>query len=171
VGDRLRTELKQNRPFSSLAEETLLNLERTADCFRRQIQQALKPYGLTGTQYNALRILRGALPEGLACSELGERLVSSDPDITRLLSRLVRQGLVQRNRSSGDRRVVITKITTSGLDLLVRVVPVVDRHVLKSVRHMTKTSLQTLIDLLEEARFPYAASDASPAETSSVQQA
>jgi len=171
VADRLRTELKQKRPFSSLAEETLLNLERTADCFRRDIQQALKPYGLTGTQYNALRILRGALPDGLACSELGQRLVSSDPDITRLLARLLRQGLVQRNRASGDRRVVITKITPSGLSLLETVVPVIDQHVLKSVQHMTKNSLQTLVDLLEEARFPCAESEEIPSASEPVRQA
>jgi DNA-binding MarR family transcriptional regulator len=163
--------LKQSKPFSSLAEETLLNLERTADCFRRDIQQALKPYGLTGTQYNALRILRGALPDGLACSELGQRLVSSDPDITRLLARLMRQGLVQRNRATGDRRVVITRITPSGLSLLETVVPVVDQHVLKSVQHMTENSLQTLVDLLEEARFPCAASEEIPSASQPVRQA
>ena len=147
--------MKQGKPFSSLAEETILNLERTADCFRRELQKALKPHSITQTQYNALRILRGAQPDGLTCSELGERLVSSDPDITRLLERLARQGLIHRHRATVDRRVVVTKIAPAGLELLDRLVPMLDEHIRLSLTHMDRSAQERLIDLLEDARSPY----------------
>ncbi len=154
MGDQLKAELKQRKPFSSLAEEALLNLERTADRFRRALQQKLKPHGITMTQYNALRILRGALPQGLPCAELGQRLVSSDPDITRLLDRLAREGLVQRKRAAEDKRVVLTQITDQGMALLYRVVPLLDKEVQASLAHLPAPRLHLLFDLLEEARQP-----------------
>lgn len=155
MSEKLRAELKQGKPFSSLAEEAILNLERTADCFRRELQRALKPHGITQTQYNALRILRGAQPDGLTCSELGERLVSSDPDITRLLARLARLGLIHRDRATADRRVVVTKIAPAGLELLTLLVPLLDEHIRLSLAHMDRGSQEMLINLLEDARSPY----------------
>lgn len=155
MGDKLRAELKQGKPFSSLAEEALLNLERTADCFRRELQKALKPHGITQTQYNALRILRGAQPNGLTCSELGERLVSSDPDITRLLERLARLGLITRHRASDDKRVVVTEIAPAGLALLAAMVPLLDEHIRRSLAHMDRSAQLRLINLLEDARAPF----------------
>ena len=152
MGDKLKAELKQQKPFSSLAEEALLNIERTADRMRRALQQSLKPYGITLTQYNALRILRGAMPEGLTCSELGDRLVTGDPDITRLLDRMARQGLVRRRRSDKDRRVVLTEITCDGLTLLKELVPKMDEEARQRMAHMQSMQLHTLIDLLEEVR-------------------
>ena len=154
MGNRLKAEIKQQKPFSSLAEEALLNLERTADRMRRGLQQALKPYGITATQYNALRILRGAIPDGLTCSELGDRLVTGDPDITRLLDRMARQGLVRRQRSERDRRVVLTVITCQGLTLLKDLAPRMDEQVEKQMAHMQPGQLHALINLLEEARMP-----------------
>ncbi len=155
MSEKLQAELKQGKPFSSLAEEAILNLERTADCFRRELQKALKPHGITQTQYNALRILRGAQPDGLTCSELGERLVSSDPDITRLLERLARLGLIHRHRATKDKRVVVTKIAPAGLELLTQLVPVLDEHIRLSLAHMDRAAQETLINLLEDARSPY----------------
>ena len=155
MGEKLRAELKQNKPFSSLAEEAILNLERTADCFRREFQKVLKPHGITQTQYNALRILRGAGPDGLTCSELGERLVSSDPDITRLLERLARLGLITRQRASADRRVVLTVIAPAGLELLASIVPIFNESIRQSLAHMERSAQEALINLLEEARAPY----------------
>ena len=155
MSEKLRAELKQGKPFSSLAEEAILNLERTADCFRREFQKALKPHGITQTQYNALRILRGAQPDGLTCSELGERLVSSDPDITRLLERLARLGLIHRHRATADKRVVVTEITAAGLDLLAGLVPSLDKHIRLSLAHMDRSAQEMLINLLEDARSPY----------------
>ena len=83
----LQAELKQKIPFTSREQEAYLSLLRTADALQAQVEARLKDFGLTGTQYNALRILRGAGPEGLPCREIGERMITHDPDITRLLNR------------------------------------------------------------------------------------
>jgi DNA-binding MarR family transcriptional regulator len=107
MSGRLRDEIKQTKPFPSLETEVFLNLARTADQTMRTIAEALKPAELSPTQYNVLRILQGAGKNGLACSEIGERLVTRDPDITRLLDRIEQRELVQRERSSSDRRVVL----------------------------------------------------------------
>ena len=155
MAEKLRAELRQRTPFSSLAEEAILNLERTADCFRRELQKVLKPHGITQTQYNALRILRGALPGGLTCSELGERLVSSDPDITRLLERLAKLGLITRRRAEADKRVVLSEITPAGLSMLSMLVPLLDQWIVESLAHMDRRSQETLIGLLEDARAPF----------------
>src|ERR1700675_379594 len=108
-------ELKQKIPFTSREAEAYLSLLRTADALQTQVEARLKLFGLTGTQYNALRILRGAGPEGLPCREIGERMITRDPDITRLLDRLEDRGFVQRTRAKNDRRVICGKITPAGL--------------------------------------------------------
>src|ERR1700681_4665391 len=108
----LQAELKQKIPFTSREAEAYLSLLRTADALQAQVEAQLKEFGLTGTQYNALRILRGAGPEGLPCREIGERM------ITRLLDRLEDRGFVQRSRAKHDRRVIYGRITAAGLKLL-----------------------------------------------------
>jgi DNA-binding MarR family transcriptional regulator len=168
MGEKLRAELKQGKPFSSLAEEAILNLERTADCFRREFQKALKPYGITQTQYNALRILRGAQPKGLTCSELGERLVSGDPDITRLLERMARLSLITRYRAAADKRVMMTEIAPAGLELLVSLVPILDQYIQRSLAHMDRDAQETLIDLLEDARAPYTRQADAPTDSPEI---
>ena len=114
----LATALRQTKPFSSPESAAYLALLRVASRFEQEMSDALKPHGLTPTQYNVLRILRGAEREGLACGEVLDRLVMRDPDITRLLDRLEKHGLVTRGRDSTDRRVVVSRITESGLALL-----------------------------------------------------
>jgi len=130
----------------------MLNLARTADRLQSSVRQLLKPFGLTPNQYNALRILRGAGPGGLTCTELGERLVSEDPDITRLLDRLAKQDLVRRRRNDGDRRVVYTEISPEGLEKLKLLDPLVIEAVQDKMKHMSQERLALLIDLLEDAR-------------------
>src|SRR5918992_748846 len=115
---RLRTEIHQTKPFASLEEEAFLNLQRTGDALLHGLEAALKPVGLSPSQYNVLRILRGAEAEGLACREVAERMVTRDPDITRLLDRLEARGLVIRARDREDRRVITVRITPEGLRLL-----------------------------------------------------
>jgi DNA-binding MarR family transcriptional regulator len=154
MANKLQHEIKQSSPFSSLEEEAILNLTRTADRLQNSFRQMLKPHGLTPTQYNALRILRGAVPGGLTCSELGNRLVSADPDITRLVNRLARQNLVVRHRDEQDRRVIHTEITAAGLEKLKVLDPLVTESVQNQVKHMGSRRLSLLIDLLEEAREP-----------------
>jgi DNA-binding MarR family transcriptional regulator len=103
---RLREEIQQQMPFESLEQEAVLNVLRTADVLLQRITAVLKPFKLSPSQYNVLRILRGAGPEGLACREIGERMITSDPEITRLLDRLEARGLLTRTRDQKDRRVI-----------------------------------------------------------------
>src|SRR5688572_4780563 len=100
----LQDELKQTRPFASLEQEVHLSVLRTAAVLERRFAQLLKPVGLTLTQYNVLRILRGAGDEGLCRNEVGERLLREVPDVTRLLDRMKTLKLIRRQRSSEDRK-------------------------------------------------------------------
>jgi DNA-binding MarR family transcriptional regulator len=152
MGSKLQEEIKQTRPFASLEEEAMLNLQRTASRAQHNFQQIIKPLGLTSTQYNVLRILRGAGEDGLRCSEVGERLVSYDPDITRLLDRLQKQKLVRRKRDNKDRRVIYTTITEEGLRLLKELDPLVSSQAKQVLKHMSQEKLTALISLLEEIR-------------------
>ena len=152
MGGKLAKEIRQTRPFSSLAEEAILNLHRTSAVLSQLFADTLKPYGLTEVQYNALRILRGAGRAGLPCQAIAERMIARDPDVTRLVDRLASRRLVERARSEEDRRVVVNRITADGLKMLslldeaVRDLP---RHALG---HLGEKKLRALIDLLEEAR-------------------
>jgi MarR family transcriptional regulator, organic hydroperoxide resistance regulator len=148
----LQAELKQKVPFTSREQEAYLALLRTADALQSRTEARLKEFGLTGTQYNALRILRGAGSDGLPCSEIGERMITHDPDITRLLDRLQKGGLVERTRDKRDRRVVYGKITAAGLTLLREMDGPVEKHGREMLRHVGHAKLKQLIELLELVR-------------------
>ena len=148
----LQAELKQNIPFSSREQEAYLSLLRTADALQAQAEAKLKEFGLTGTQYNALRILRGAGPEGLPCREIGERMITHDPDITRLLNRLADRGFVERTRARDDRRVIYGKITAAGLRLLREMDAPLEKYGREMLRHVGQEKLKQLIELLELVR-------------------
>jgi DNA-binding MarR family transcriptional regulator len=148
----LKEEIQQQRPFDSLEEEALLNLLRTADCLNRVFQKKTRGWGVTTTQYNVLRILRGAQPEGLTCSAIGDRMIAAEPDITRLLTRLKGLNLVAQERDKRDRRVVWTQITTGGLKLLEEMEPTILRLPGELLGRLEKTELAELIRLLELAR-------------------
>ncbi len=150
----LQQELRQRVPFSNLRAEAFLNLLRTADKLQRKLRLALKPHGLTETQYNALRILRGAGSQPLPCSEIGERLISQEPDITRLLDRLERNGLIRRERDRKDRRIVLSRITMEGLAQLKKLDGIVEACVEQMLAHMHTAELQQMIARLEQARNP-----------------
>jgi DNA-binding MarR family transcriptional regulator len=114
-----RTTERRARPVvPSLEESAYIALVRTSEHLQARVADWLKPHGLSPTQYNALRILRGAGPEGLPCTQIGERMLNHDPDITRLVDRLEKRGLVARSRDARDRRIVRARITPAGLDLL-----------------------------------------------------
>ncbi|PYT97400.1 MAG: MarR family transcriptional regulator [Acidobacteria bacterium] len=143
---------KPQRPPARLEERTFLSLQKAADALGQQAEHLTRTAELTGTQYNVLRILRGAGPGGLACRGIGERLITHDPDITRLLDRMEKRGLITRERQKDDRRVVKTRITPRGLELLKPLdQPMRDLHK-KQFRHMAGARLKTLYDLLEEVR-------------------
>jgi DNA-binding MarR family transcriptional regulator len=148
----IQAEIKQAKPFSSLEEDALLSLQRTADQLQWRIFKLLKPYGVSPTQYNALRILRGAKEQGRSCSEIAERMINRDPDITRLIDRLERRGLVQRAREKKDRRVVTARITPAGLELLKELDRPVEEFNRKMLGHLGEQKLKRLIKLLGVAR-------------------
>jgi len=154
MSGRLKDELKQSKPFPSLEVEAYLNLLRTADLLGRAATDILKVAELSEAQYNILRILRGSSPSALACGEIGERMISRDPDITRLLDRLEARGLVKRVRDEVDRRVVRARITEKGLQLTEKLTaPMLEMHK-RQLQHLGAQKLQTLVDLLEQARDP-----------------
>jgi DNA-binding MarR family transcriptional regulator len=148
----LQAELKQRVPFTSREQEAYLSLLRTADALQARVEARLKEFGLTGTQYNALRILRGAGPEGLPCCEIGERMITHDPDITRLLNRLEDRGFVERTRARHERRVIYGKITAAGLKLLREMDGPIEKHGREILRHVGQEKLKQIIELLELVR-------------------
>jgi DNA-binding MarR family transcriptional regulator len=148
----LQSEIKQKKPFQIREEELFLNLMRTADLLARKGAELFKAADLSPNQYNVLRILRGAGAEGLACGEVGDRMVTRDPDITRLLDRLEKRDLVRRAREKGDRRVVTARITAAGMELLKKLDdPVAEWHKAQ-LGHMDAKQQESLIRLLEIAR-------------------
>lgn len=149
---RLHDEIKQRKPFRSVREEAVLNIARTAALLEHETAQALKPYEITPTQYNVLRILRGAGPEGLCRNEVGARLIRPVPDVTRLLDRMEELGLIARHRSGTDRRYVTTTVARKGLDLLASLDTVIDGIHRAQVGHLSEGRLRTVVDLLNEVR-------------------
>jgi DNA-binding MarR family transcriptional regulator len=119
----LQAEIKQTKPFASPVDEALLSVLRTAAVLEHHLSEALKPHGITHTQYNVLRILRGARSAGLCGREVGERLVSRVPDISRLLDRMEEMQLIDRERDPGDRRHVTARISSKGLRMLEQTTP------------------------------------------------
>jgi len=144
---------KSSRPRKQdLEAEVFVGVLRTADALSRGAEALLKPAGLSGTQYNVLRILSGAGEQGLACSEIGGRLISRDPDITRLLDRMESRGWIARAREQQDRRVVKTRITDEGRRILTELdAPVRELH-RRQLHHIPQKQLRQLSLLLERAR-------------------
>jgi len=132
-------------------EAAFLDLVRTTEALSRPVAQLLKTEDLSSAQYNVLRILRGC-PEGLTCGEIGDRMISRDPDITRLLDRMEKRHLISRGRDGKDRRVVLTRIAPEGLALLAQLdQPVRDLHQ-RLLGHLGTERLRTLRELLEVCR-------------------
>jgi len=141
---------KRRRP--ACPEETIfLELLRTTDMLARGLNGVLKAEDLSATQYNVLRILRGA-PGGLPCGEIASRMITRDPDITRLLDRLEKRGLISRCRETKDRRMVMARITPDGLKLLGRLDEPVEEGHRKQLGHLGGDRLRALTELLHVAR-------------------
>jgi DNA-binding MarR family transcriptional regulator len=152
MATHLRDEIKQTRPFSSLEQEAYLGVGRTWAVLEHALAEALKRYGITPTQYNVLRILRGAGASGLCRGEVMERMIARVPDATRLLDRMESAGLIERERGVTDRRFVTTRITGEGLRLLgVLAEPILALH-RQQFDGLTPADLEKLIELLELAR-------------------
>jgi len=141
----------QRRRAACPEEATFLELVRTTDMLSRGLVKVLKSKDLSATQYNVLRILRGA-PEGLACGEIASRMITRDPDITRLLDRLEKRALISRCRETKDRRMVMARITPEGLKLLTQLdEPVQETH-RKQLGHLGRDRLRALTELLHASR-------------------
>src|SRR5277367_4145236 len=150
----VQAELKP-KPGSSPEEAAHLEMMRTMEALSHRFAQVLKTEDLTPAQYNVLRILRGA-SEGLPCGEIGNRMVTRDSDITRLLDRLEKRSLISRCRESKDRRTVWTRITPEGLELLARLDEPIRKTHLELLGHLGSKRLNLLTDLLRLARDPTA---------------
>jgi DNA-binding MarR family transcriptional regulator len=148
----LKAEIAQELPFSSDEEEAVLNLLRTSDCMQRVFHRRTRDWGVTSTQYNVLRILRGAGSRGLTCSTIGERMITAEPDITRLLARLKAIKLIRQQRDNHDRRVIWTHISAAGLELLGRMDAEITQIPRGLLGHLDRKDLADLIRLLELAR-------------------
>jgi len=148
----LKSEIAQQRAFTSIEEEALLNLLRTSDQLHRAFQLKTREWGITSTQYNVLRILRGAHPAGLPCTAIGNRMITAEPDITRLLARLKALKLVRQRRDASDRRAVWTGISEAGLKLLKEMDPVIERLPRELFGELDRAELKELIRLLELTR-------------------
>jgi DNA-binding MarR family transcriptional regulator len=150
----LLDELRQRKPFTSLAEEAHLNLSRTEAVLQEGIDRVLKPHGVSATHYNVLRILRGAGPKGLCRHEIRDRLLTRMPDVTRLLDRMEDAGLVTRERDAADRRLVTTHLTGRGRELVDALDgPVAEEHE-RRLGRLDDDELRTLVRLLTLMRHP-----------------
>jgi DNA-binding MarR family transcriptional regulator len=151
---RLQQEIKQRKPFQSVAQEALLGLMRTTDLVRRHLAAFVEPHGITLQQYNVLRILRGAGADGVPTLEVADRMVEQTPGITRLLDRLEEKGFVKRQRCPKDRRQHLCWITPKGAALLEKLdVPAIDlgEHVIKGLNHEERLTLIRILDALRAA--------------------
>src|ERR1700737_2174391 len=142
----------ENRVFVALLQ--------IADALNLQAEQVIKSSGLTSAQYNVLRILRGAEPHGLACRGIGDRMISHDPDITRLLDRMEKRNLISRERQTDDRRVVKTRVTKQGLDLLKQLDHPVSALHKRQFQGIAPAKLKVLAAMLEEIRSQHTAQKA-----------
>lgn len=148
----LRDELQQYKPFTTPQQEAFLHIARTHAVLFDSFEKLLRPYGISLTQYNVLRVLRGAEPDGLCRNEVRDRLLTRMPDVTRLLDRMEEAGLISRVRDTEDRRQVTTRLTKQGRQLVDRLdAPVTAEHQ-RRLGHLTQAQLSTLMDLLTLVR-------------------
>jgi DNA-binding MarR family transcriptional regulator len=152
MAGKLQNEIGKTGPFASFEEEATLNLLRTADRLMGLCEAALKPAGITPTQYNVLRILRGVSPQGVACQEIARRMITRDADLTRLLDRLESRGFVRRDRQTDDRRVVHILITEAGLALLAGLDSTTSKMNQAIFGFLDRERLTSLVELLEQVR-------------------
>ncbi|HYE08460.1 MAG TPA: MarR family transcriptional regulator [Planctomycetota bacterium] len=149
---RLHDDIKQSKPFPTPEDELFVQLLRTTDQLMHGLVAALKPSDLSPEQYNVLRILRGAGKDGHPCGEIAGRMITRDPDVTRLIDRLEKRGLVERRRDDVDRRVVRVTITNAGAKLIAPL----DQQLIELHRaqlgHLGRRRIDDLIALLEAAR-------------------
>ena len=152
MSGKIQSEIRMSRADIAGEVEAFLNIQRTAELQIGQLTQLLRPHGISHAQYNVMRILRGAGEEGLPCGEIANRMISRDPDITRLIDRMEQRGWVARSRSAQDRRVVTVNVLPSALEILEALdEPVAELHK-SQFAALESARIATLIALLEELR-------------------
>lgn len=152
MSDKLRAEIKQSKPFPRPTAEALLSVLRTAAVLEHHLSDVLRPFGITATQYNVLRILRGAGTKGLCGRDVAQRLVSRVPDVSRLLERMEDLDLIERERDSTDRRHVTARISAKGLNVLRKATPELEAVERSRFRRLDPDSVHRLIDALDDVR-------------------
>ena len=152
MANRILEEIRQTRPFASQQEEAALNIMRTADALKRSGELLFRRHGITSAQYNVLRILRGAGERGLHCSGIADRMITAEPDITRLLTRMERLGLLVRRRDGSDRRMVTAIATERGLRLLDELVTPLRQLQDRQFALLSDAATAALISGLEKVR-------------------
>ena len=156
---KLQAEIQQTKPFAVIEEEATLNVVRTAEVLQRTVAEFLREFELSPVQYNVLRILRGAGVQGATCSQIGERLLTRDPDITRLLDRMEARSLIVRERSREDRRAIITRISEAGLALVNRIDQPLHAMNERKLGKFGRDALERLIAGLERMREAFETED------------
>ena len=149
---RLRDEKSFPKPTPLLEQDAFMSIQKNADWLMREFEEVLKDENLSPAQYNVLRILRTAGPGGMACHEIGERMITRDPDMTRLLDRLEERELLTRSREKHDRRVIRTRISQTGLKLLRDLDDPVRTLHRRQLGHLSEKRLRLLVRLLESVR-------------------
>jgi DNA-binding MarR family transcriptional regulator len=152
MATHLRDEIKQTAPFARRSDEALLSILRTATVLEHGSNELLRPFGITMTQYNVLRILRGAGARGLCGRDVGERLISRVPDVSRLLDRMADMGLLAKERDAADRRHVTARITPQGRRVLTQATPALAKYGRDRVERLSPRSIEALIGALETVR-------------------
>jgi DNA-binding MarR family transcriptional regulator len=147
VGLRKRLNMKIDLP---VREEMDLNLRIAANILEGRFEKLIEPFGITASQYNVLRILKGVHPNGHARCEIAGRMIEKSPDITRLIDRLEKQGLVERDRDTEDRRMSITRITNEGLKIVNKLKPMVEKEHESITMNLTNNECEQLSALLEK---------------------
>jgi DNA-binding MarR family transcriptional regulator len=148
----LQDEIKQAKPFVNAKHELWLNLSRTTAMLGHELEQKLRSYGLSPTQYNVLRILRGAAPTGLCQYEIRDRLVAQVPDVPRILERMEKAGWIARTRGESDRRMVVASATDVGLRLLAEIDGPMEQWMGGMFEGLADGEIRRLNELLVEAR-------------------
>ncbi len=149
---QLQREVKKKQPFESAEQEAYLSILRTHSLLSAPFDRLFREHGISSPQYNILRILRGHQETGLPCLEIASQMITSVPDITRLLDRLEKAKSVRRERSLQDRRVVLVEITAAGKKILTKLAKPLAEAEKASLNHLTKKELADLIRLLSKAR-------------------
>jgi DNA-binding MarR family transcriptional regulator len=152
MATHLKDEIKQTTPFERRSDEALLSILRTATVLEHGSNELLRPFGITMTQYNVLRILRGAGARGLCGREVGERLISRVPDVSRLVDRMAEMGLLAKERDTADRRHVTARITPKGRRVLAQATPTLERYGRERVERLSPPSIAALVKTLEAIR-------------------